>query len=75
MMKEKVNEVLDKIRGMLYADGGNIELVDVDEKEGIVKVRLTGACMGCPMSSQTLKNGVEKMLKEEIPEIKSVVSV
>jgi len=75
MMEEKVNEGLDKIRGMLYADGGNIELVDVDEKEGIVKVRLTGACMGCPMSSQTLKNGVEKMLKEEIPEIKSVVSV
>jgi Fe-S cluster biogenesis protein NfuA len=73
IMKEKVQTVMDKIRPMLQADGGDVELVDVEN--GIVKVRLTGACKGCPMSQMTLKNGIERLLKKEIPEIKSVESV
>jgi Fe-S cluster biogenesis protein NfuA len=72
-MKEKVQEVMDKIRPMLQADGGDVELVEVED--GIVKVRLTGACKGCPMSQMTLKNGIERLLKKEIPEVKSVESV
>ncbi|MCP4346444.1 MAG: NifU family protein [Desulfobacterales bacterium] len=72
-MKEKVQEVLNKIRPSLQADGGDVELVDVEEG-GIVKVRLQGACAGCPMSQMTLKNGIEKMLKKEIPEVVSVES-
>jgi Fe-S cluster biogenesis protein NfuA len=72
-MKEKVQAVMDKIRPMLQADGGDVELVEVEN--GIVKVRLTGACKGCPMSQMTLKNGIERLLKKEIPEIKSVESV
>jgi Fe-S cluster biogenesis protein NfuA len=73
-MREKVEKVLDKIRGMLIADGGNVELVDVSE-DGVVKVRLTGACSGCIMSQLTLKMGIERAIKQEIPEIKEVVSV
>ena len=69
-MKEKVEEVLEKIRPSLQADGGDIELVSVDD--GVVKVKLMGACQGCPMSEMTLKNGVERILKEHLPEIKSV---
>jgi Fe-S cluster biogenesis protein NfuA len=69
-MREKVEEVLKKIRPNLQADGGDIELVDVID--GVVKVRLTGACGTCPMSTMTLKMGVERILKEQIPEIKSV---
>ncbi len=72
-MKEKIQEVLDKIRPSLQADGGDVELVDVEDG-GIVKVRLQGACAGCPMSQMTLKNGIEKMLKKEIPEVTSVES-
>jgi len=72
-MKEKVQEALDKIRPMLQRDGGDVELVDVDD--GVVKVRLVGACGGCPMSTLTLKRGIEAKLKEEIPEVKEVVSV
>lgn len=72
-MKEKVEKALDKIRPSLIADGGNVELVDVED--GVVKVRLTGACGGCPMSQMTLKMGIERLLKQEIPEIKEVVSV
>ncbi len=71
-MKEKVQEALDKIRPMLQADGGDVELIDVED--GVVKVRLQGACAGCPMSQMTLKNGIEKILKEQIPEVKSVES-
>ena len=71
-MREKVEAVLDKIRPSLVADGGNVELVDVSD--GIVKVKLTGACMGCPMSTLTLKMGIEQMLKQEIPEVKEVVA-
>jgi len=72
-MKEKVTEVLKKIRPSLQADGGDVELVDVED--GIVKVKLTGACAGCPMSQMTLKMGIERLLKQEIPEVKEVVSV
>ena len=72
-MQEKVEEVLNKIRPALIRDGGNVELVEVND--GIVKVTLTGACAGCPMSTMTLKMGIEKILKEEIPEIKEVVAV
>ena len=71
-MKDKVEAVLDRIRPSLVADGGNVELVDVND--GVVKLRLTGACAGCPMSTITLKNGIEKILKQEIPEIKEVVA-
>lgn len=72
-MKEKVEQALDKIRPALQADGGNVELVDVEE--GVVKVRLTGACGGCPMSQMTLKMGIERILKKEIPEVQEVVAV
>jgi len=71
-MKEQVKQVLDKIRPSLQADGGDVELVDVEN--GIVKVRLKGACAGCPMSQMTLKNGIERLLKKEIPEVKAVES-
>ncbi|HEX9949361.1 MAG TPA: NifU family protein [Thermodesulfobacteriota bacterium] len=69
-MREKVEAALAKIRPTLQADGGDVELVDVID--GVVKVRLTGACGTCPMSTMTLKMGVERILKEQIPEIKSV---
>ncbi len=71
-MKEKVKAALDKIRPALQADGGDVELVEV--KDGIVKVKLTGACSGCPMSAITLKKGIERVLKEQVPEVKAVVS-
>ena len=73
-MKEKVEIALNKIRPMLQADGGDVELVEVGE-DGLVKVRLQGACAGCPMSQMTIKNGVEKILKEQVPEVTSVESV
>jgi len=73
MLKERVKEVLDKIRPALQADGGDVELIDVTEA-GTVKVRLKGACAGCPMSQMTLKQGIESTLKQEIPEVKEVVS-
>ena len=72
-MQEKVKEVLDKIRPYLVKDGGDVELVAVDG--GTVKVKLVGACAGCPHSTMTLKNGIEKILKQEIPEVKEVVAV
>jgi Fe-S cluster biogenesis protein NfuA len=74
MLKEKVENVLEKIRPSLQADGGDIELVDVND-EGVVKVKLQGACAGCPMSTMTLKMGIEKVLKQNLPEIKKVESV
>jgi Fe-S cluster biogenesis protein NfuA len=70
IMKEKVQQVLEKIRPSLQADGGDVELIDV--QDGVVKVRLQGACAGCPMSQMTLKNGIERLLKQEIPEVKTV---
>jgi Fe-S cluster biogenesis protein NfuA len=72
-MKEKVEAALNKVRPALQADGGDVELVDVTD--GVVKVRLTGACGGCPMSQMTLKMGIERHLKKEVPEVKEVVSV
>jgi len=74
MMKEQVQTALDKIRPMLQRDGGDVELIDVDD-EGSVKVKLVGACGGCPMATLTLKRGIEAKLKEEIPEVKEVVAV
>ena len=73
-MREKFEEVLGKVRPLLQRDGGDVELVDVQD-DGIVKVRLTGACSGCPMSTMTLKNAIEETIKKEIPEIKSVEQV
>ena len=73
-MKEKVETALNKIRPMLQADGGDVELVEVGE-DGLVKVRLQGACAGCPMSQMTIKNGVEKILKEQVPGVSSVEAV
>lgn len=74
MDKERVQEVLDLIRPALQADGGDVELVDVTE-DGVVKVALQGACRGCPMSQLTLSNGVERVLKEQIPEVVRVEPV
>ncbi|MGE5173050.1 MAG: NifU family protein [Betaproteobacteria bacterium] len=74
-MKEQVEEALKKVRPMLQRDGGDIELVSVEEELGVVKVRLRGACGACPMSTMTLKMGVEKLLKQEIPAVKEVVQV
>lgn len=74
MTREIVEKVLDKVRGALMVEGGNVELVDVTE-DGIVKVRLTGACGACAMSQMTLKMGIEQALKQELPQIKEVVSV
>ena len=72
-MKERVQQVIDKIRPSLQADGGDVELIDV--VDGVVKVKLKGACAGCPMSQMTLKKGIERLVKQEIPEIKSVEKV
>ncbi|MBI5064191.1 MAG: NifU family protein [Desulfatitalea sp.] len=73
-MKAKVEAAIQKIRPMLQADGGNVELVGVSP-EGVVQVRLKGACSGCPMSQMTLKNGIERIIKQEVPEVKSVEAV
>jgi len=73
-MREKVEAVLDKVRPMLQADGGDVELVDITDS-GVVQVRLTGACKGCPMSQMTLKNGIERIVLKEIREVKSVEAV
>lgn len=73
-MKDSVLDAINQIRPNLQADGGDVELVEVGE-DGVVKVRLTGACRGCPMSQMTLKMGIEKFLKKEVPGVKEVVSV
>ncbi len=73
-MKEQVEKALLKIRPALQRDGGDVEVVEVTE-DGIVKVKLTGACHGCPMATLTLKQGIERVLMQEIPAIKEVVSV
>ena len=72
--KAKVDEILGIIRPSLQRDGGDVELVQVED-DGTVKVRLTGACAGCPMSQMTLQMGIERILKEQIPEVKAVVAV
>jgi Fe-S cluster biogenesis protein NfuA len=73
-LKELVESALEKVRPSLQADGGDVQLVDVDDN-GVVKVMLKGACAGCPMSQMTLKMGIEKILKRNIPEVTSVESV
>jgi Fe-S cluster biogenesis protein NfuA len=73
-MREKVMKVLDKVRPALQGDGGDVELVDITDA-GIVQVRLTGACKGCPMSQMTLRNGIERIILKEIPEVKAVEAV
>ena len=72
-MREKVEAALAQIRPALLADGGDVQLVDVNE--GVVTVRLTGACGGCPMATMTLRHGIERLLKEQVPEVKEVVAV
>ena len=72
-MKEQVQKVIDKIRPSLQADGGDVELIDV--VDGIVTVKLQGACAGCPMSQMTLKNGIERLVLQEVPGIKAVEKV
>ncbi len=72
-LKEKVEAALGKVRPSLQADGGNVELLEVTD-EGIVKVKLTGACGGCPMSQMTLKMGIERVVKEDVPEVKEVIA-
>lgn len=73
-MKQRVTEVLNQIRPALQADGGDVELVDISD-DGVVSVKLTGACGSCPMSTMTLKMGIEKNLMAQIPEVKEVVQV
>lgn len=73
-MKARVEEILNQVRPALQADGGDVELVDVND-EGVVSVKLTGACGSCPMSTMTLKMGIERTLMENIPEVKEVVQV
>jgi Fe-S cluster biogenesis protein NfuA len=72
-MKEKVEAALKKIRPSLQADGGDVELVDV--KNGVVRVRLKGACNGCPMATMTLQQGITRVIKEQVPEVKEVVAI
>ncbi len=72
--KEQVQTILDKVRPSLHADGGDCELINIRE-DGVVEVKLKGACGSCPMATLTLKAGIERVLKEEIPEIKEVISV
>ena len=73
-MQDKVQQVLDKVRPQLQADGGDVEFVGITQ-ENVVQVRLQGACAGCPMSQMTLKNGIEQALKQEVPEVKAVEAV
>jgi len=73
-MREKVEKALEKIRPMLMADGGNVELVEVTES-GVVKLKLSGTCGCCPMSQMTLKMGIERIIKQEVPEVKEVLAI
>lgn len=72
-MREKVEAALEGIRPSLQADGGDVELIDI--RDGVVSVRLTGACGGCPMSMATLKNGIERVLRTEVPDVAEVIAV
>ena len=74
-MKDKVQKILDELRPALQADGGDVELVDVDEKSGVVKVKLVGACHHCPMAAMTLEQGIARVLKAKIKEVKEVLAV
>lgn len=75
MLRERVEEALNGIRPALQADGGDVELVDIDEAAGVVKVQLQGACSGCPSAQITLVMGVERAIKERVPEVKQVLSI
>lgn len=72
-MREKIEAAIGRVRPALQADGGDVELIEVND--GVVSVRLTGACGGCPMATMTLKNGIERIIREEVPEVKEVVAV
>lgn len=74
-MKDKVKKILDELRPALQADGGDVELVDADEKTGVVKVKLVGACHHCPMAAMTLEQGIARVLKAKIKEVKEVRAV
>jgi Fe-S cluster biogenesis protein NfuA len=74
-LKQEVEKVINEVRPYLQQEGGDVELVDVDEKSGIVKVKLTGACGSCPMSIVTLKAGIEQRIKQKVPQVKEVVAV
>jgi len=73
-MRDRVEKALDKIRPMLQADGGNVDLVDVTD-DGVVKLKLTGSCGCCPMSQMTLKMSIERIIKKDVPKVKEVVAV
>lgn len=73
-MREQIETALNKVRPMLQRDGGDVELVDVAD-DGVVQVRLKGACGGCPMATMTLKNGIERVLREQVPEVTQVIAV
>ena len=74
-MKEEIQKVLDEVRPSLQADGGDVELVDVDEEKGIVRVKLQGACVGCPMSQMTLQEGIGRALKSKVKGVKEIQAV
>jgi len=74
-VKQRIGDVIGKVRPLIQADGGDIELVEIDEPSGKVSIRFHGACKGCPMSAMTLKMGVERHLKEQVPEVSEVVAV
>jgi Fe-S cluster biogenesis protein NfuA len=74
-MEKKIKKILDQIRPSLKADGGDVELIEVDEKKGIVKVKLTGACKHCPMAQMTLEQGIGRVLKSNVPGVKEVLAV
>ena len=74
-IRQRVEKVLEKVRPYIQSDGGDITLIDVHEDTGIVEVKLSGACDSCPSSTATLKGGVERMVRQEVPEIKEVVTV
>ena len=74
-MEDKIKQSLEKIRPALQADGGDVKFVEWDDKNSIVKVKLTGMCAGCPMSQMTLKQGIEEEIKKEIPEVKEVIAI
>jgi len=73
-MRDRIEKALEKVRPMLMADGGNVDLVEVTG-DGVVKLKLTGSCGCCPMSQMTLKMGIEKLLRKEVPEIKEVIAI
>jgi Fe-S cluster biogenesis protein NfuA len=74
-MRERIESALETVRPALQMDGGDVELVAFDDREGIVQVRLVGACGACPISAMTMKHGIERRIKAEVPEIREVLAV